>query len=550
MKRFCVLLVGLFAFVSMVEAQFLSVDGIHNRYYRDLQLLSRQSLDNSWMLRPVRVEDDLFSATSLKYKGWGIFEEFEFDIHQAQWTSLYNSEYGYGRNLGSIFPSNGMTSRFSLQLTGRFRNFRYQLDPELIFVQNKSFQVYPASYPDWLWGLLYPEYLNLIDAPEMYRDASFMQILPGNSSIGYERWNMELALSTRSMWWGPGKRNSLLMSNNAPGFAHVSLNTVRPIPVVWGKIEFQLFWGRLVESGKDPVPYRMYENLQPMPYIPKPDDWRLIQGLTAIWQPKWSPGLYLGLGRTLVTYSKEIKRFDHAFSVFRSLKYYQGYIRDKNLDDLRDQFDDKLTAFVRYAMPEDNMEFYAEYARNLRPGSLLDFFRNPEHTMAYTIGLTKLYDFGADQYIGVDLELTHLEKENTWRERYYPTWYTSRIVPHGYTNRGQIMGASIGPGSNSQYLGVNYLWCKNRVGVFGERVIYNNDLYYILFTTSIYRLWADLNFGVSGEYHWRRFGLKYDLTLMNTFNYKYIELTTRPGFEYIGNDVFNVNLSTSLQYRF
>lgn len=112
------------------------------------------------------------------------------------------------------------------------------------------------------------------------------------------------------------------------------------------------------------------------------------------------------------------------------------------------------------------------------------------------------------------------------------------------------MGASIGPGSNTQYLGVNYLWGKNRVGVFGERVIYNNDLYYILFTTSIYRLWADLNFGVSGEYHWRRFGLKYDLTFMNTFNYKFIELTTRPGFEYIGNDVFNVNLSTSLIYRF
>ncbi|HAC15160.1 MAG TPA: hypothetical protein DCE78_04345, partial [Bacteroidetes bacterium] len=60
LKRFFAVIVGILAIVSVAQAQFLSVDGISNRYYRDLQLLSRQSLDNSWMLRPIRVEDGLF----------------------------------------------------------------------------------------------------------------------------------------------------------------------------------------------------------------------------------------------------------------------------------------------------------------------------------------------------------------------------------------------------------------------------------------------------------------------------------------------------------
>ena len=515
------------------------------RRFRDSQTLGLQTLEPSlllWTGTSSASSDQLNSTRS---------EGFRVGLMDARATLLYNSEYGYARNYGAVFPSNGRTGLYSFHVNARYGGFSANLAPEVVVSQNKPFQLYPSNYPDWLWDLLYTNYLNQIDQPERYREYAYMQLLPGNSSLAYTRYGVEVALTTRSMWWGPGRRNSLLMSTNAPGFAHLSINTVRPIQVPWGGIEFQLFWGRLVDSGREPIPPRLYENFQPMPYVAKPDDWRLLQGLMAVWQPIWSPGLYLGVGRTVMGYSKSIERVDHAFSVFRSLSTELFNTDEIQNPDLGQRFDDKIAIYARYVMPKDRIEFYAEVARNMRPGSFKEFLARPEHTLAYTFGISKWYELGGgDRFFGIEAEFTQMEKQNTWQERYYQTWYTSLVVPHGYTNRGQIMGASIGSGSNSQYLGFNYRWGENRVGAFVERVIYNNDLYYILFTTSIYRQWADVNFGFSGEYSFRMFDLFYDVTVMRTFNYKYIETTTRPGVKYEGKDLWNLNLGVGLRYGF
>lgn len=515
------------------------------RRFRDSQTLGLQSLTPSLMF---------WTGTSATSSGDHVNQgvsKLRVKMHDVRAMLVTNSEYGYARNYGAVFPSNGRTGLYSFHASARYDGFSVNVAPEVVISQNKPFQTYPSNYPDWLWDLLYINYLNQIDQPERYREYAYLQLLPGNSSISYSSHGMEVALTTRSMWWGPGRRNSLLMSTNAPGFAHLSINTVRPIKLPWGGIEFQWFWGRLVDSGREPVPPRLYQNFQPMPYVPKPDDWRLLQGLMATWQPKWSPGLYLGLGRTIMSYSESVKRVDHAFSVFRSLSTELLNTEEILNPDLREKFDDKIAFYARYVMPKDRIEFYAEVARNMRPGSLSEFLARPEHTLAYTLGISKWYELGGgDRYFGIEAEFTQMEKQNTWQERYYQTWYTSLVVPHGYTNRGQIMGASIGPGSNSQYLGFNYRWGENRVGAFVERVIYNNDLYYILFTTSIYRLWADVNFGLTGEYSYGDFDVFYDATIMRTFNYKYIETTTRPGIRYEGNDLWNLNLGVGFRYGF
>jgi hypothetical protein len=513
------------------------------RTFRDGQVLGLESLDGSLLFRT--------GNAGLMYQMAGVSKDRQLrgGLTHLSATMVSNSEYGHARNFGAVFPSNGRTGLFSVGGFIGYGGVTLNIAPEIVLSENKPFQMYPTNYPDWLWDLLYKNKLNLIDQPERYRTYAYVQLLPGNSSLSYSYRDMELSVTTRSLWWGPGKRNSLLMSTNAPGFAHLSLNSARPVSLPWGKVEFQLFWGRLVSSGQEPLPPRLFQNLQPMPYVPKPDDWRLLQGLMFSWQPEWSPGLYVGMGRTVMSYSASVKRVDQAFSVFRSLR--TDLLRPEEIldPDVRERFDDKISAFARYVMPKEQVEFYAEVARNMRPGSFREFMARPEHTLAYTLGLSKWYELGrAGQFIGVDVEFTQMEKQNTWQERYYQTWYTSSVVPHGYTNRGQIMGASIGPGSNSQYLGVHYRWGNNRVGVYGERVIYNNDLYYILFTTSIYRHWADANVGVSGEYQVRGVELFFDVTMMRTFNYKYIETTTRPGFKYEGLDVWNTHIGVGVRY--
>lgn len=547
--RLVALLLSLLS-ASTTHAQFVTVGDVEERAMRDAQLLGDASLSNSWMVRPIIPGISTYSYV-LRTMDATDTKGFYARLLSVNSTLLMNSDIGYGRNLGAMFPSNGMTNRFSVSAYARWGLVKLQLSPEFIYASNPDFQQTPASYPDWHWRIYYNEHLNRIDMPERYRDAAFLQVLPGNSSVAVEVGSVELGVSTRNLWWGPAKRNSLLLSNNAPGFLHLSLNSRRPLEGPFGRVEFQGIWGRLESAGREPIPLRRYDNFQVMPYREKPDDWRFLTGLVFAWQPKWTPGLWLGMGRTLMAYSKDMNRVDRYFSFFRTPFESLQHRDDLLLPDTRDVFDDKFAAYIRYVAPEENLEFYVEWGRNMRPGSFKEFLDKPEHTMAYTLGMNKLYALSdGNRYFGIEVEITQIEKNNTWRVRDYPTWYVSENIPHGYTHKGQVLGAAIGPGSNSQYLGINYLWDRNRVGVFGERVIYNNDLYYKLFTTSIFRHWADLNFGISGEYSWKQLDFQYMFMASNVMNYKYIELTTRPGFQYIGMDLWNYHSVVTVAYRF
>jgi hypothetical protein len=98
-------------------------------------------------------------------------------------------------------------------------------------------------------------------------------------------------------------------------------------------------------------------------------------------------------------------------------------------------------------------------------------------------------------------------------------------------------------------LGLDYLRGQQRIGAYVERTIYNNDLYYILFTTTRLRHWADVNFGLEGSYTHNRLTVSGRLSFIQSLNYQYIELTEIPG-EYIGKDVWNTHAVIQVMYRF
>ncbi|MFX8805488.1 capsule assembly Wzi family protein, partial [Acinetobacter baumannii] len=57
-----------------------------------------------------------------------------------------------------------------------------------------------------------------------------------------------VGISSENLWWGPGIYNSLLMSNNAPGFWHLTFNSRKPLKTPIGDFEWQLIGGKLVED--------------------------------------------------------------------------------------------------------------------------------------------------------------------------------------------------------------------------------------------------------------------------------------------------------------
>ena len=45
------------------------------------------------------------------------------------------------------------------------------------------------------------------------------------------------------------------------------------------------------------------------------------------------------------------------------------------------------------------------------------------------------------------------------------SWYEHAFVYDGYTNNGEVLGSSIGPGSNSHYISINRLRKYEKFGI-------------------------------------------------------------------------------------
>ena len=76
--------------------------------------------------------------------------------------------------------------------------------------------------------------------PENFMGQSFAKLNFGPITAGY---------STENIWWGAGVKNSIIMSNNAPGFGHFTINSNKPIKTRSGTLEFQMVGAKLKHSG-------------------------------------------------------------------------------------------------------------------------------------------------------------------------------------------------------------------------------------------------------------------------------------------------------------
>src|SRR6185369_13523736 len=72
-------------------------------------------------------------------------------------------------------------------------------------------------------------------------------------------------------------------------------------------------------------------------------------------------------------------------------------------------------------------------------------------------------------------EVTNLEQNTNYRYRPVGSIYTSRVVPQGYTQLGQSLGAAIGPGSSSQSVAGDYVHARWSLGIVGQRIRWNED---------------------------------------------------------------------------
>ena len=136
------------------------------------------------------------------------------------------------------------------------------------------------------------------------------------------------------------------------------------------------------------------------------------------------------------------------------------------------------------------------------------------------------------------------------------SWYLNDYVRQGYTNMGQIMGAGIGPGSNSQMLGIAWVKGGKKIGVQFERIVRNNDFYYNAFedTKDFRKHWVDLSTTVTADWVFHRFLFSANMALIRSLNYEwwyfdYLPLTSPTNYFKNGYDALNFHAGFSFSYR-
>jgi hypothetical protein len=140
-------------------------------------------------------------------------------------------------------------------------------------------------------------------------------------------------------------------------------------------------------------------------------------------------------------------------------------------------FEQMVSVFGRWVLSPSGAEVYAEWGRR-RPPTLRSLLERPEDTQGYTVGAAWARRAWGESRIRLSGEGTYLEKSPTYRALPLRSWYAGRAVPQGYTHRGQVLGAYVGPGGSGQWVAADWIAPRAQFGVALTRVRWANDAYY------------------------------------------------------------------------
>jgi hypothetical protein len=426
------------------------------------------------------------------------------------------------------------------------RHITIQAAPKFGYAANPRFETMSQQLGDRVWASYY-QFLNTSDIPEQFGAKFYRKVLPGQSSIRYNAGPFSYGISTENLWWGPGWRNALIMSNNAPGFLHGTFNTVHPIITGIGNFEWQIIGGKLESSGI--LPPRIYSSYNGVfLYQPKREEWRYLTGMVLTWKPKWVHNLFLGIAKASYLYHSDI-------SNPLDILPLQGFFGTKITTTERDGKKSSLgSLFARYTMPEEKAELYMEYGRKDMAMMPLDLVQSSPFRRAYVAGFRKLYDTRTHNgNIQVALELAEMEAPTISLTQNPDSWYTDKYVTQGYTQMGRVIGAGIGPGGSSQTLEIAWVNGLKKIGLAFERLRHNNGFYYYAFSYlgDYRRYWVDMSTTFKYDWNYKRFILSAKLTITRSDNYDWLVIQVDPNNYFApSNEFLNVSGRLQLNYRF
>jgi hypothetical protein len=375
-------------------------------------------------------------------------------IYGPELFNSYNTAYPHGFDDGVLWQGVGLNSSLSAGIRAEAFGFEATVKPVVAFEQNKDFDILPSTATGSDYGYFW--HGDVIDLYQRPGDKPVYAFDWGDTELRYTYGTFTLGFGTQAVWLGPSRRNAILSSNNAPSYPKFDFGlrkTATPI----GDVEARGWWGYTSASEYASSASNSHS---------------LFTGLSLSLAPAVLPGLTLGVNR--VMFSEWGANGLENMLVLSIPTFKSGH---------GDQDNQEASLTADYLLPAAGVEAYVEWARDDYSPSINDVVRYPFHTQGYTLGMRKLVGFGeSKRVVGViTAEITDLESSRDYEFLGPWSWYTHGLYEtQGATNGGQIIGAGIGTGGNSQYLGFSVYYPRGRSTIYVQRMNRDNDYVYFM----------------------------------------------------------------------
>jgi hypothetical protein len=427
-----------------------------------------------------------------------LFGNFRMRVYGPELFMSGNTAMPYGQNDGVLWQGRGFNALFKSGV--RFEGYGVELTllPHLAFSQNADFDYIPPIYSGENYmgkADTYGYYgVPFIDAPQRFGNNPFFDWDFGDSEIRYTWKTLTVGFGTQPIWLGPAQLNPIIHSNNATAYPKLDIGLRRQAMTVprlgWyiGDIEFRAWWGYLSESD-------YFDNTSA-------NNHNLITGVAIAYSfPSVLKGLTIGFNRIMLS-KWDTMNYGSVFTLLvPNMDTTQGFGEDEE--------DQRASVIIDYLLPIAGLNVFLEWGRNDYSPNIDYVIRYPFHTEGYTVGVKKSLSI-TDYLKGeITLEITKLECSQDYDRviPWYATFYCHGLITQGHTNRGQWLGAGMGTGGNSQYLGFKLYFPKGYGNIFMQRM--NPDLDYTWYIDSKRyedvhiaerSIRAFLDFGISGAY--------------------------------------------------
>ena len=483
---------------------------------RNLQLLNKIPSDQSLTIRPYYTDTKFNYAkilslidSNIQYNGM-VYESRgnSISLLPINFSQKLNTDHPYGWNDGAMSYSKGYQMQVAGGIFASFGNLKIQLRPEFVKTASGQYETNQS------WGLV---------------TNGLSKILPGQSSVRYDLGKVSLSASTQNLWWGPGIVNSMLMSNNAPGFFHYSFATNRPLKTFLGNFQFQLISATLKQDSSQGFEHRNLKKLN----LQNRD--RAYNALTFTFQPVIMKNITFGLTRAF----QNLAENNIAGFVPKYLPVLGSFFGSAYNDTInRDQI---LSFNTRWVFPKNHAEVYFEFGYNDAKDNFRDLMLDMSHASGYIFGFKKLSYLNKMDYLDFGAEVIRMAQTPSYLMRNAGNFYEHGRMTEGYTHNNQILGAGSGFGNNMQTVNLSYNRGWNKYGLIFNHIVQNPTQ---IVTGSIENLglrttkWEDFSYGIQSRYRYRNILFSANLEYVNSKNYLWTNGTNRTNFYAFINTIF------------